>query len=100
VLKPETGVYVCLSHAGPELRRPLLMGSVAATAAQAEDDVSRLYNWKVACQTLPRLLSPAVEEPVKGAKPAKGAAQALSFTPASTFQEEENVFHLYVCSRL
>merc|ERR1712113_754540 len=27
VLKPLTGVYICISHAGPDLRRPMLLGT-------------------------------------------------------------------------
>merc|ERR1719272_2399185 len=48
VLKPGTGVYVCISGGLPDKRKPLLLG------AQQHGDISEEFGWKVDCDRIPK----------------------------------------------
>merc|ERR1712046_78598 len=48
VLKPETGIYICFSHAGPQVRMPMLLGEGHSVE---QDTTSNNYKWKIASST-------------------------------------------------
>merc|ERR1719282_425694 len=83
VLKPSTGIYVCVSHAGPELRRHMLIGT-----NQKANEFASEYNWKLTHKTVPRPLKNPLADP---------KAKPIEFVPSTAFKAEENVFHIYIC---
>mmetsp|Transcript_110908 Transcript_110908/g.192289 ORF Transcript_110908/g.192289 Transcript_110908/m.192289 type:complete len:286 (+) Transcript_110908:111-968(+) len=87
VLKPGTGIYVCISHAPPDLRQPMLVGIADFTRIQ-----SQKYKWTYSHETLPRLLSNPLNPP--------GAKDKIEFTPSAAFRSKEHVYNMYMCHKL
>lgn len=85
VLKPQSGVYVCVSHGSPDLRRPMLLGTGRSV------EVSETYQWDVEVQTVPRPLSNPVADPK-----AKDKVE-ISLGPAHV--EEQHVYYIYFCRK-
>lgn len=83
VLK-SSGRYVCVSHARPGQRVPLL------------SSFTKESPWEVFTNTIPRPLD-ASPEPKKGGKAPKGAPDpgGLSVSPVAT--PEDHVYHVYCC---
>lgn len=85
VLKPQSGVYVCVSHGGPELRRPMLLGTGQPV------EMSETYLWGVEVQTVPRPLSNPMADPK-----AKDKVE-INLCPAHV--EQLHVYYIYFCSK-
>jgi len=86
------GRYVCVSHAGPMQRLPLL-----GSARSQDQDLSQEFNWRVSCHTVPRPLA----DPGTGAPAAKGGKapkDASELTQSAAFDAEANVYHIYICA--
>jgi len=91
VLKPSSGVYVCVSWAGPALRRPMLVG-------KADGDISSEHKWKVKRQTLPKPLSnPAGSGDKKDAK--KEDIGGNELVTSAAFHAEDHVYSIYICQK-
>lgn len=84
VLKPSTGVYICVSHAGPKLRVPMLTGSQAGGCEG--------YGWELRHQAVCRpLRNPAADPKAK---------DRSEFTPSPAYSAEDSAYHIYVCQKL
>lgn len=94
------GRYVCVSHAKPEHRLPLLLGP----GADKETDTSQIFDWKISCHTIPRPMSnsqpTAPAAAGKGKAPAaKSAEPATELVPGPAFVAADDVYHIYICER-
>eukprot|EP00929_Paragymnodinium_shiwhaense_P112766 TRINITY_DN81032_c0_g1_i1.p1 TRINITY_DN81032_c0_g1~~TRINITY_DN81032_c0_g1_i1.p1 ORF type:complete len:287 (-),score=56.46 TRINITY_DN81032_c0_g1_i1:330-1139(-) len=108
VLKPESGIYCCVSHASPELRRPLLLGGQQGLATLKQPlpeegealGTSDSYKWKVEYSTVPRPLQPHAELDAKGKPiaPPKGAPPC-DMQPSAVFDAKTHVYYVYLCKR-
>lgn len=87
VLKP-SGKYVCISHAQPAQRLPLLQSLVPKDQQQ----------WGVSCSRIPRPLD-AAPEPKKGAKAPKGGADPSAMQVSAVASPEDHVYHVYCCEK-
>jgi len=84
VLKPH-GVYLCVSHACPEMRQMALLGP----AYQRGSVYSELYKWALEHRTLPRLLINPNADPK--------AKEKHEITPSPMYKAENDLYHLYIC---
>lgn len=83
VLKP-SGRYVCISHARPGQRLPLL------------HSVADREQWEVS--SVPRPLD-AAPEPKKGAKAPKGGPDPSAMQVSAVASAEDHVYHVYCCQK-
>mmetsp|Transcript_48509 Transcript_48509/g.113699 ORF Transcript_48509/g.113699 Transcript_48509/m.113699 type:complete len:285 (+) Transcript_48509:21-875(+) len=79
-----SGRYVCISHARPAQRLPLLSAVV--------QDKKR----EISCHQVARPLDPPPDPKAKAGKAAKGAPDPSSMQAAATDQKD-NVYHIYCC---
>lgn len=84
VLKPG-GVYFCVSHAGPETRRKMMIGP----HQEGESDLSEAYGWVFSSAVAPRLLASAFADPK--------AKEKAELTPGPAYDAEKDVYHIYTC---
>mmetsp|Transcript_8535 Transcript_8535/g.16133 ORF Transcript_8535/g.16133 Transcript_8535/m.16133 type:complete len:272 (+) Transcript_8535:98-913(+) len=98
VLKPASGIYVCVSWASPALRCCSLLGRAEQSAVQhscvlGEKKLleSDMYGWTIEHQILPRPLSGIAADPK--------AKEKGELAPSAAFSAEEHVYHVYICSK-
>lgn len=88
VLKPKTGIYFCVSHAGPEVRQKMLVGP----HQEDPSDRSEAYGWVVRHETLPRPLVSLFADPK--------AKDKMELTRGPVYNAEKDVYHIYICQVL
>lgn len=94
VLKPLTGIYICISHGAPEIRQPMLAGT-----NDLKVTVSKKNRWRVSTVPLPRLLAPPPEAGAKGGAAPKGGGGAVELKPSPAFRADDHAYKMYVCRR-
>lgn len=83
VLKPNSGVYVCMSHAGPEVRLRMLNGP------HQDDPSTSEYGWIVSHQTIQRpLVNPTIDPKAK---------DKFEMIPSASYNAAADVYSIYVC---
>mmetsp|Transcript_76505 Transcript_76505/g.224558 ORF Transcript_76505/g.224558 Transcript_76505/m.224558 type:complete len:278 (+) Transcript_76505:138-971(+) len=93
VLKPK-GVYVCISWAPPDMRWPMLAASDCDDRGRSKErpQASVEYGWEISHQTVPRPLTNPTADPK--------AKDKIELVPSPAFSAEENVYHIYTCTKL
>jgi len=85
VLNPSSGVYLCISHAGPEVRAKMLLGPHQDPDLTA----SEAYAWELSQQPLPRpLVNPTIDPKAK---------DKFELTPSPLCDVAKDVYYVYTC---